>query len=48
VFALGTVLILAEIVSARVLLSQIGNVLCLAGGVWFARVLLRGTAVPAT
>jgi len=27
-----------------VLLSQIGNVLCLAGGAWFARVLVRGTA----
>jgi hypothetical protein len=47
VFGLGTALILAEIISAQVLLSQIGNVLCLAGGVWFARVLLvRGTASP--
>jgi hypothetical protein len=44
VFALGTALILAEIISAQVLLSQIGNVLCLAGGAWFARVLVRGTA----
>lgn len=44
VFALGTALILAEIISAQVLLSQIGNVLCLAGGWWFARVLRRGTA----
>jgi hypothetical protein len=44
VFALGTALILAEIISAVVLLSQVGNVLCLAGGVWFARVLVRGTA----
>ena len=44
VFALGTALILAEIISAEVLLSQIGNVLCLAGGVGFARVLVRDTA----
>ena len=44
VFALGTALILGEIISAQVLLSQIGNVLCLAGGVWFARALWRGTA----
>jgi hypothetical protein len=46
VFALGTALILAEIISAEVLLSQIGNVLCLAGGVGFARVLVRNS--PAT
>jgi hypothetical protein len=44
VFALGTALILGEIISAQVLLSQIGNVLCLVAGMWFARVLLRGTA----
>jgi hypothetical protein len=44
VFALGTALILAEIISAEVLLSQIGNVLCLAGGVGFARVLVREAA----
>ena len=44
VFALGAALILAEIISAEVLLSQIGNVLILAGGVGFARVLARGTA----
>ena len=37
VFGLGTVLILAEIISAQVLLSQIGNVLCLVGGGLFAR-----------
>jgi hypothetical protein len=48
VFALGAALILAEIISAQVLLSQIGNVLCLAGSVWFARVLVRGTAWQAT
>ncbi|HET7110598.1 MAG TPA: hypothetical protein VFI41_06970 [Gemmatimonadales bacterium] len=47
VFALGTALILAEIISAQVVLSQIGNVLCLAGGWWFARVLRRGTALAA-
>lgn len=41
VFALGAALILAEIVLAQVLLSQIGNVLLLAAGVGFARVLLR-------
>ena len=44
VFGLGAALILAEIISAQVLLSQIGNVLCLVGGVWFARALVRGTA----
>jgi hypothetical protein len=43
-FGLGAALILGEIVSALVLLSQIGNVVCLAGGVWFARALRRGTA----
>jgi hypothetical protein len=40
VFALGAALILAEIISANVLLSQIGNVLILVGGAWFARALL--------
>jgi hypothetical protein len=43
-FGLGAALILAEIISAQVVLSQIGNTLCLAGGVWFARTLVRGTA----
>jgi hypothetical protein len=47
VFGLGAALILAEIISAQVLASQIGNVLCLVGGVWFARALVRGTALPA-
>lgn len=47
VFALGTALILTEIISAQVLFSQVGNVLCLAGGWWFARVLRRGTASAA-
>ena len=41
VFGLGTGLILAEIISAQVLLSQIGNVCCLIAGLWFARVLVR-------
>lgn len=40
-FGLGTVLILAEIVSAQVLLSQIGNVCCFVGGVLLARALRR-------
>jgi hypothetical protein len=43
VFAFGTALILTEIISAEVLLSQIGNLLCLAGGVGFARVLVQDT-----
>jgi hypothetical protein len=42
VFALGTLLILGEIIMAQVLLSQVGNVLVLAAGVAFARLLLRG------
>jgi len=41
-FGLGTILILAEIISAQVLLSQIGNVCCLIGGIGFARVLVQG------
>lgn len=41
VLALGAVLILAEILSARVLLSQIGNVLSFVAGIAFARVLLQ-------
>jgi len=44
VFALGAALILAEIISAQVILSQVGNLLCLAGGVWFARGLVRDPA----
>jgi hypothetical protein len=38
-FALGALLILGEIISAQVILSQIGNVLILFAGVGFARVL---------
>jgi hypothetical protein len=46
VFGLGTALILAEIISAQVLLSQIGNVFCLVGGALFARALTtRGSAL---
>jgi len=45
-FGIGATLILAEIISAQVLLSQVGNVFCLVGGVWFARVLAQGD--PAT
>lgn len=41
VFALGTSLILAEIVSAQVLLSQIGNVLLLVAGARFSILLLE-------
>ena len=47
-FAFGAILILGEIVLAVVLLSQIGNILILVGGIGFARVLLRGQQhVPA-
>ena len=38
-FALGAFLILGEIITAQVVLSQIGNVLILVAGVGFARVL---------
>ncbi len=41
-FALGAVLILFEIILAKVLLSQIGNILILVAGIAFARLLLRG------
>lgn len=44
-FALGALLILGEIISAQVLLSQIGNILILVAGIGFARVLLRGQEV---
>jgi hypothetical protein len=40
--AFGAILILGEIILAQVLLSQIGNILMLVGGIGFARVLLRG------
>lgn len=40
-FALGAILIMGEIILAKVLLSQIGNVLIFFAGVGFARLLLR-------
>ena len=40
-FALGAVLIMGEIILSEVLLSQIGNLLILAAGIAFARLLLR-------
>lgn len=39
---LGTLLILAEIISAQVILSQIGNILALCGGTATAWLMLRG------
>jgi hypothetical protein len=46
--ALGAAFILGEIILAQVLLSQIGNVLCLVAGIGFALPLLRGRGeVPA-
>jgi hypothetical protein len=41
-FAIGAALILAEIVSAQVLLSQIGNIVIFLATTAFARLLLRG------
>jgi hypothetical protein len=46
-FGLGTLLILGEIILAKVLLSQIGNIICLVAGITFARVLLSGREVAA-
>ena len=47
-FALGALLILGEIILAKVLLSQIGNILILIAGIAFARLLLRDRdVVPA-
>lgn len=40
-FGLGALLILGEIISAQVILSQIGNVLIFMAGIGFARVLRR-------
>jgi len=40
-FALGAFLILGEIILAKVLLSQIGNIVNLVGGIGFARALMR-------
>lgn len=46
--AVGAAFILGEIVLAQVLLSQIGNILCLVAGIGFALPLLRGHGtVPA-
>jgi hypothetical protein len=44
--SVGALLIFAEIVAAQVLLSQIGNVLMLAGGTVAARLLLQGASAP--
>ena len=41
-FALGAILIMGEIILAKVLLSQIGNLLILVAGIAFARLLLQG------
>jgi hypothetical protein len=40
-FALGAILIMGEIILAKVLLSQIGNIIMLVAGTGFARSLLR-------
>ena len=45
-FGLGALFILGEIISAQVLLSQIGNVLMFVAGVGFARVLGLGEGTP--
>ena len=42
VFAVGSLLILAEIISGEVLLSQVGNALMFVGSAWFAWLLFRG------
>lgn len=46
-FALGAGLILAEIISAQVLLSQIGNSVMFLSGIAFARLLIRRRGGPA-
>jgi len=46
VFALGAALILAEILLAQVVLSQIGNILILVAGVRFGVLILRSEALP--
>ena len=43
IILLGAVLILAEILSAHVILSQIGNILAFCGSATAARLILRGT-----
>jgi membrane-bound ClpP family serine protease len=45
-FLIGVLLVLAEILSAQVILSQIGNVLVLCGGVATARQILQGESHP--
>ena len=40
ILVLGVLLIMGEIILARVLLSQIGNILVLVAGIWFSRLLL--------
>ena len=40
--ALGSILIMGEIISAEVLLSKIGNLLMLVAGILFARLVLQG------
>jgi hypothetical protein len=45
-FGLGALLILGEIISAQVLLSQIGNVVIFIAGVGFARQLVRMRGMP--
>jgi hypothetical protein len=48
VLLVGILLVLAEIISSQVLLSQIGNLLIWSGGVAFAWLLVRGqTGAPA-
>ena len=44
IILIGTLLILAEILSAQVLLSQIGNILAFCGSAMAARLLLHGVA----
>jgi hypothetical protein len=45
-YSVGALLILAEILSAQVILSQIGNFLIFCGGAAAARLILRGEAGP--
>ena len=47
-YSIGALLILAEILSAQVVLSQIGNFLIFCGGAAAARLILRGEAGPQT
>ena len=45
-YSIGALLILAEIVSAQVMLSQIGNFLIFCGGVTGARLILKDVTRP--